>query len=143
MDTQPAAETEGKSQRVLQPEAERDGSSGVRGIPNSSTYPVVGDPGDTHHGPEQGQGGGERWNRMSGVRALQAPMPWLRTQRWTQRKEKWGLSWADLLRDCPFIWVPLCFPNSHLPLKATNVPTPLPSPTELPTDPVPVTEWGD
>ena len=60
MDTQPAAETEGKSQRVLQPEAERDGSSGVRGIPNSSTYPVVGDPGDTHHGPEQGQGGGER-----------------------------------------------------------------------------------
>lgn len=80
---------------------------------------------------------------MSGVRAFQAPMPWLRTQRWTQGKEKWGLSWADLLRDCPSIWVPLCFPNSHLPLKATNVPTPLPSPTELPTDPVPVTEWGD
>lgn len=33
MDTQPAAETEGKSQRVLQPEAERDGSSGARGHP--------------------------------------------------------------------------------------------------------------
>lgn len=32
MDTQPAAETEGKSQRVLQPE-ERDGSSGARGHP--------------------------------------------------------------------------------------------------------------
>lgn len=33
MGTEPAAETEGKGQRVLQPEAERDGNSGARGHP--------------------------------------------------------------------------------------------------------------
>lgn len=70
-------------------------------------------------------------------------MPWLRIQRWTQRKERWGLSLAALLRDCPSIWVSPYFLHSPLPLKATNVPTPLPSSTEVPTDPMPVTEWGD
>lgn len=36
MGTEPAAETEGKGQRVLQPKAERDGSSGARGHPKLS-----------------------------------------------------------------------------------------------------------
>lgn len=108
------------------------GVQGHGAIPNSSCLPRGGGPGRHPSRPRAGARGWGKRNRMSGVRSFQAPMPWLRTQRWTQRKERWGLSWADLLRDCPSIWVPLCFPHSHLPLKATNVPTPLPSPTERP-----------
>lgn len=132
-----------KASGYCSPRQRETGFQGHGASPNSSCLPRGGGPRRHPSWPRAGARGWGESNRMSGARSLQAPMPWLRIQRWTQRKERWGLSLAALLRDCPSIWVSPCFLHSHLPLKAANIPTPLPSSTKVPTDPMPVTEWGD
>lgn len=57
MGTEPAAETEGKGQRVLQPEAGRDGSSGAWGRLLSPCLPRGG---GAQEASVMAQGGGER-----------------------------------------------------------------------------------
>lgn len=142
MDTQPAAETEGKSQRILQPEAERDGISGARGQPKLLLpTPWWG----TQETPIMAQSRGKGVGReQQDVRSEIPPGPDALAKDTEMDPEEGEMGpLPALLRDCPSIWVSPCFLHSHLPLKAANVPTPLPSSTKVPTDPMPVTEWGD
>lgn len=143
MGTQPAAKTEGKGQRVLQPKAERDKNSGAQCHPELTLSALWW--GSPQRHPWWPWAGMRRWKartKMSEAGSFWTPMPWLKVQRLGPSEERWVplcLNWHRLP-----LYLGLSLPPLHPPSSRTNahVPTLLPSSTGTPHDPTPVSVVG-